>query len=139
MVKSYKVLGLLRRVLPSVHCPWAKKVLYITLVRFYCFTSLPSAVLICHLQLAPRKQRLQRWATKFILNHYVSNYRLCFLDLHLLYITIDGPLYPVLRKAIEHLSFITFCSDQTRSASHFKLRHTILFIFISPNFDTCLL
>ena len=39
IAKSYKVLGLLRRVLSSVHSPQAKKVLYISLVRsklLYC-------------------------------------------------------------------------------------------------------
>ena len=39
MAKSYKILGLLRKVFSSVHCHQAKKVLYISLVRsklLYC-------------------------------------------------------------------------------------------------------
>ena len=82
----------------SVQLPPAKKVLYIFLVRFHCFTSHPSAVLIFHFQLSPWKQRVQRRATKFILNNYVSNCRLCFRDIHLLYTAIDGPLRKVFER-----------------------------------------
>jgi hypothetical protein len=82
MAKSYRVLGLLLRVFSSVHCPQAKRVLYITLVRsklLYC-----SPIWRPHLLRDIKAlENVQRRATKFILNNYVSNYRLRLLDLHL--------------------------------------------------------
>ena len=101
MVKSYKVLGLLRRVFSSVHCPRAE-----TFSTYSWFFSLLYCSPICrpHLPftiLAPWKQRVQRRAIKFILNNYVSNCRLCLLDLNFLCITIEDPLYSVLRQVFE--------------------------------------
>ena len=82
MTKS-KVLGLLRRVFSSVYCPWAKKVLYVSLIRsklLYC-----SPIWRPHLLTDIKAlEDVQRRATKYILNNYDSNYRLRLLDLKLL-------------------------------------------------------
>jgi hypothetical protein len=63
-------------------CLQAKRVLYITLVRsklLYC-----SPIWRPHLLRDIKAlENVQRRATKFILNNYVSNYRLRLLDLHL--------------------------------------------------------
>ena len=78
--KSYKILGLLRRVFSSVNCVRAKKVLYLSLVRsklLYC-----SPIWRPHLLSDVRAlENVQRRATKFILNDSLSNYRLHLVNL----------------------------------------------------------
>ena len=97
-----KFLVYLEESFPLFNCPWTKKG---SLHNFGSFLLLYCSP-ICRPQfpftiLAPWKQRVQRRATKFILNNYVSNCRLCSLDLNFLYTTIEGPLYSVLRKVFE--------------------------------------
>ena len=81
--KSYKLLGLLRRVFSSVTCIRAKKVLYISLVQsrmLYC-----SSIWCPHLLTDIRAlENVQRRATKFILNDHLTNYRQCLVSLNLL-------------------------------------------------------
>ena len=47
MAKSYKIIGLLRRVFSSVHCHQAKKVLYISLVRSILLYCSPTGIAKC--------------------------------------------------------------------------------------------
>ena len=134
MAKSYKILGLLRRVFSSVHCHQAKKVLYTSLVRsklLYC-----SPIWRPHL-LSDIKalESVQRRATKFILNSYDSDYRLRLLNLQLLplmmILEINDILFFVksLKEPTDHFDisrFVTFCSGCTRLASNLKLKHGLV-------------
>ena len=81
--KSYKCLGLLRRVFSSASCVRAKRVLYLSLVQsklLYC-----SPIWRPHLLTYIRAlENVQRRATKFILNDFLSNYRFRLVNLNLL-------------------------------------------------------
>ena len=80
--KAYQILGLIRRTF-RVNCIEAKKQLYISLVRsqiMYCSQ-------ICRPQLIrdiTTLERVQRRATKFILNDYISPYNSRLQQLNLL-------------------------------------------------------
>ena len=133
MAKSYKVLGLLRRVFSSVNNARAKKVLYVSLVRsklLYC-----SPIWRPHL-LSDIKalESVQRRATKFILSNSEINYRLRLLHLKLLplmmVLEMNDVLFFVksLKEPTNHFDitkYVTFCSGRTRLASHLKLRHVL--------------
>ena len=130
-MKSYRVHGLLWKVFSSVHCPPGYKgSLYITLVGSKLLYCSP----IWHRRLLIHLENVQRRATDFILNNYVSNYRLRSLHLHLqplmMVLEIGDILFFVkcLKEPLAHFnifSFVTFCSGQTQSAMHFKLRQTL--------------
>ena len=131
--KSYKILGLLRRVFSSVNCVRAKKVLYLSLVRsklLYC-----SPIWRPHLLSDVRAlENVQRRATKFILNDSLSNYRLRLVNLNLLPLMMVFEINDIIFfiKCLKHpseyfdiLNYVTFCSSHTRSSTHFKLRHSL--------------
>ena len=83
--KAYKSLGLLRRVFKESHCPHTRKFLYISLVRsklLYC-SSLWRPHLLEDIELL---KKVQRRATKFILNDYTSDYKTRLGMLPLMYI-----------------------------------------------------
>ena len=83
IAQAYKVLGLIRRTFSMTHYPLAKAKLYITLVRSqltYC-TQLWRPHLIKDIF---NIERVQRHATKYILNDYVSDYKIRLLKLKLL-------------------------------------------------------
>ena len=134
MAKSYKVLGLLRRVFSSVYCPWAKEVLYPSFDQSYILYCSP--IWRPHLLTDIKAlENVQRCATKFILNSYDSNYRLRFHDLQLLplmmVLEINDILFFIksLKEPCDHFDisrFVTFCSGQTRSASYVKLKHVLV-------------
>ena len=131
--KSYKCLGLLRRVFSSASCVRAKKVLYLSLVR--------SKLLYCSPIWRPQLltdiralENVQRRATKFILNDYLSNYRFRLVNLNLLPLMMIFELNDIiffikcLKKPTEYfdiLNYVTFCSSRTRSSTYFKLRHSL--------------
>ena len=131
IAKSYKVLGLLRRVFSSVRCPQAKKVLYISLVRsklLYC-SPLWRPHLLSDIKAL---ENVQRRATRFILHNTHSNYRDRLVDLQLLplmmVLEINDIIFFIksLKEPADHFdisTFVSFSSSQTRLASHFKLRH----------------
>ena len=81
--KSYKILGLLRRVFSSVNCVRAKKVLYLSLVRsklLYC-----SPIWRPHLLSDVRALgKCAEKSYKFNLNDSLSNYCLRLMNLNLL-------------------------------------------------------
>ena len=84
-----------------------------------------------------RHQRVQRRATKFILNDYQSDYRQRFsklntLPLIMLFEINDIVFFIKCIKLKSHLNiliflynYVSFCSHHTRSSSHFKLRHSL--------------
>ena len=131
--KSYKMLDLLHRCFSKFHSPAVKKTLYLSLVR--------SQITYCSVILRPylikdivNFERIQRRATKFILNDYNSDYfsRLSKLELLPLMYTFD--LFDIVftLKSLKYPSpcfdirnFITFNTNQTHSLSHGKLIHQI--------------
>ena len=131
IAKSYKVLGLLRRVFSSVRCPQAKKVLYISLVRsklLYC-SPLWRPHLLSDIKAL---ENVQRCTTRFILHNTHSNYRDRLVDLQLLplmmVLEINDIIFFIksLKEPADHFdisTFVSFSSSETRLASHFKLRH----------------
>ena len=81
--KAYKMLGLLRRTFSTTIPVNSKKQLYISLIRsqfMYC-SVLWKPYLIKHIQ---QIERIQRRATKYILNDYTSDYKSHLLKLHIL-------------------------------------------------------
>ena len=131
IAKSYKVLGLLRRVFSSVHSPQAKKVLYLSLVRsklLYC-----SPIWRPHLLTDIKAlENVQRRASRFIVHNSILNYRHCLLNLHLLPLMMVLEIYDILffikslKEPTDYFDisrYVSFCSGQTRLSSHRKLRH----------------
>ena len=93
--KSYKLLYLLCRVISSVTCIRAKKVLYISLVRLrllYC-----SPIWHPHLLTDIRAlENVQRRATKFILNDHLTDYRQHLVSLNLLPLMMIFGIYDII-------------------------------------------
>ena len=82
MSRAYKCLYLLKRIF-NTHATASKKLLYISLVRsqlIYCSQLWRPYLLKDIITL----ERIQRRATKFILNDYQSSYRFRLVKLHLL-------------------------------------------------------
>ena len=129
--KAYRQLGLIRRTFSSSTSVRVKKLLYLSLVRSqitYC-----SQVWRPHLiKDITSLERIQRRATRLILNDFSSDYRTRLISLHLLplmylYELLDvmffvkcfkspDPSFPIW----DHVSFST---ASTRSASAAKLNH----------------
>jgi len=126
--KAYRMLGLLRHCFSQFQSVFAKRILYLSLVRsqvMYCSIVWRSS-LIKDIILV---ERIQRRATKFILNDHNSSYfdRLKKLNLlPLMYIfevlfTIKSLKYP--SSSFNITDYITFKNGFTRSSSSGKLNH----------------
>ena len=130
LAKAYKLLGRIRTVFASTYCPLAKKVLYIYLIRSkitYCSPVWRPYLLVDIRTL----ESIQRRATKFVLNDFHSSYchRLTELDLLplMMIFEINDILFFIkqLKSPSEHFNIstlVSFCSGQTRSATHFKMK-----------------
>ena len=130
LAKAYKLLGLIRRVFASTYCPLAKKVLYISLIRSkitYCSPVWHPYLLVDIRTL----ESIQRRATKFVLNDFHSSYRHRLTELHLLPLMLIFEINDILfflkqlKSPSEHFNIstlVSFCSGQTRSATHFKMK-----------------
>ena len=128
--KAYKQLGLIRRSF-TTNCVSAKKQLYISLVQsqlFYC-SQIWQPCLIQDILLL---ERVQRRATKYILNDYTSSYCARLLKLSMLPVMYIFELNDLLFfiKSIKNPSphfditkWIHLSSGVTRSSSHLKLAH----------------
>jgi len=129
--KAYKSFGLLQRIFRGSLSVYAKKLLYLSLVR--------SKVTYCSQILHPYLlkdiiifERLQRRATKFILNNYTDDYKKWLTNLKLLplmYLQFD--YYDISffinsnknpNLGFNILDYVSFCSGCTRSSSHNKLQ-----------------
>ena len=129
--RAYKTLGLLRRTFSQCINISTKRTLYIALVRsqlLYC-SPLWHPYLI---QDISALERVQRRATKYILNDYNSDYKTRLIKLNLLPLMYTFELCDILFfiKSIQNpsnhfniQSFITFSSHSTRSSSCNKLQH----------------
>ena len=131
--KAYKKLGLLRRTFSSAVSIWAKRSLYLTLVRsqlVYCSQIWrPSFV-----KDISSLERIQRRATKFILGDYTSSYKSRLLSLQLLPLMMVYELYDISfflksinlpTNSFNILNYIAFTSNSTRSSSFNKLVHPL--------------
>ena len=123
LAKAYKQLGLIRRTFSSSMSIRAKKILYLTLVRSqvtYC-----SQIWRPHLiKDITRLEKLQRRATKFILNDFSSDYKTRFTSLHLLPLMYLYELFDILffvksfkypDPSFQISNFVSFSSASTRS------------------------
>ena len=132
--RAYRMLGLIRRCFSSDLDPTTKLSLYISLVRSqltYC-----SQIWRPHLlKDISSLERIQRRATKFILQDFHSDYKSRLTSLHLLPLMMQLELYDIMfftnclkndrkSKTCVH-SYVTLSTSSTRSATHFKLKHSL--------------
>ena len=129
--KAYQMLGLIRRTF-KIDCVNAKKQLYIALVRSqfqYCST-LWRPQLIKDITMI---ERIQRRATKYILNDYNSSYKSRLQQLNLLPLMYNFELQDLLflikslKSPTDNFNihdYITFARGSTRSGLHQKLNHS---------------
>ena len=127
--KAYKKLGLLRRTFCSTNSIWAKKSLYLSLVRsqlVYCSQIWRPSLLKDIITL----ETIQRRATKFILGDYTSSYKSRLTKLHLLPLMMALELYDITffiksfkqpTHSFNILNFVSFNQNSTRSGTHCKL------------------
>ena len=140
LAKAYKSLGFIRHTFKSHGCIHSRKLLYIFLVRsklLFCW----KPYLLKHIQTF---ERLQRRATKYILNdyHMYTDYKSHLIRLNLLPITyiLDIADIMFLIKSLKNptdnfyiLNYVSFSNNQTRS-SNYKLKHTFISTNQSRNF-----
>ena len=131
--KAYKTLGLIRRSFSSAHNPSIKKILYLCLVRpqlTYCSQIWRPHFLKDILNL----EKVQRRATKYILNDFTSDYKSRLMELKILPLMMQLELNDMMffirclkepTEAFRVSSYVTFSSHSTRSSSHLKLHHTL--------------
>ena len=131
VAKAYKMLGLLRRTFGAFHSITTKKQLYLTLV---C-----SQLTYCSQLWRPQLtkditsfERVQRRATKFILNDYDSDYKSRLITLNVLPLMMRYELADILFfiKSLKNptanfniTDFVIFSCSSTRSSTHNKLQH----------------
>ena len=131
--KAYKHLGLLRRTFKDYSFVQTKKCLYLSLVRSqitYCSPLWRPYLIKDILSL----ERIQRRATKYILNDYVSDYKSRLVSLELLPLMMWYELMDIMffvksykqpTPRFDILKFFTISpSTSTRSSSRLTLRHT---------------
>ena len=133
LAKAYWILGLLRRSFSVSNSIATKKALYISLVR--------SIISYCSPVWRPQLkkdiiplEKLQRRASKFILNDFTSNYRERLLSLRLLPLMMLFELNDIMffirclkqpSSCLDIGSFVKFSSSVgLRSATHNKIIHT---------------
>ena len=139
--KAYKQLGLIRRSF-TTNCVSAKTQLYISLVRsqlLYCSQIWRP----CLIQDVLLLERVQRRATKYILNDYTSSYRARLLKLSILPLMYIFELNDLLFfiKSIKNPSphfditkWIHLSGGVTRSSSHLKPAHKYIKYNLSCHF-----
>ena len=130
--KAYKMLGLVRRTFSSANCVSAKRLIYISLVQsqlLYC-SPVWHPFLLSDIRCI---EKVQKRATRFIINDPTLGYKERLMNLNLLplmmYFEIADIIFMV--KCIKaptpyfNISdYVTFCSENTHSSIHLKLKHT---------------
>ena len=138
--KAYKMLGLVRRTFSSANCVSAKHLIYISLVRsqlLYCSPACIYGILSYYLHdiCCIEKLKVQKRATRFIINDPTLGYKECLMNLNLLplmvYFEIADIIFmvkcikaPTPYFNISDYSYVIFCSTNTRSSIHLKLKYT---------------
>ena len=130
--QAYKTFGLLRRTFCNCNSIHAKKLLYLSLVRpkfIYC-----SCVWHPHLiKDIVSLEKVQRRATKFILNDFSSDYKSTLLRLNLFRLMLLYEYYDIIfffkclkspSSSFNINNYVSFASSSTRSSANAKLLHT---------------
>ena len=131
--KAYKMLHLLRRVFSNAHCPQTKRSLYLSLVKSKLLYNSPvwRPQFIKDITII---ERIQRRATKYILNDYTSSYKIRLISLNLLPLMIQFELNDVMffvsclkhpTTAFNIYDYVSFSCHSTRSSKGLKLKHTV--------------
>ncbi len=140
--RAYRLIGLLRRTFKSVDSVLEKKRLYLSLIRsqlLYCSQVWRPQLIKDILML----EKVQRRATKFILNDYTSDYRARLVKLKLLplmyHLELNDILFCVksLKAPASHFDireYISFSTQSTRSGSHNRMCHSRSFSQLSHHF-----
>ena len=131
IARAYKILGLIRRTFSVSHYSLAKAKLYTTLVR----SQLTYCTQLWHPHLMKgilNIERVQRCATKYVLNDYVSDYKTRLFKLKLLPLMYFFELQDIM-FVVKSLKFptnnfnirdyISFGTTNTRLSSGHKLLH----------------
>ena len=129
--KAYKILGLLRRTFSSLGDITTKKRLYTSLVRSQLLYG-SQIWRPLHLKDINPIESVQRRATKYILNDYISDYRSRLVKLNLLPLTMLLEFNDIcfFIQSLKHISpsnsfniskYISFSQHHTRSGSFRKL------------------
>ena len=128
--KAYKMLGLVRRTFSSANCVSAKRLIYISLVRsqlLYC-SPVWHPFLLSDIHCI---EKVQKRATRFIINDSTLGYKERLMNLNLLplmmYFEIADIIFMVkctLTPYFNISDYVTFCSANIRSSVHLKLKHT---------------
>ena len=133
--QAYKVLGLIRRSLSTDVNIASKKIMYISLIRPHL--TYGSQIWRPHLiKDMIALERIQRRATKYILNDYSSDYKYRLLTLQLLPLMMEFEVYDIMffircfkdsssSDSFSVLSFIRFSRGTTRASSHLKMIHSL--------------
>ena len=134
--RAYKLLGLVRRSLSRSHHPNIKRILYISLIRsqltYILFTSWRPHLLKHIMSL----ERVQRRATKFILNDFSSDYKSRLVALQILPLMMQLEVNDIMffirclqspddSVSFSISSFVSFCTGSSRSSAHLKLKHSL--------------
>ena len=133
LCRAYKTLNLVRRSFSRGHSPQTKKIIYLSLIRSqltYC-----SQIWRPHLlKDIVALEKIQRRATKYVLNDYTSDYRSRLIALHILPLMMQLEVFDVMffirclkapTDAFNIYDHVTFHTSSTRSSTHLKLKHVL--------------
>ena len=128
---AYRILSLIRRIFITTHCPQNKRTLYLLLVR--------SRLMYCSPVWRPQFikdikviERVQRRATKFILDDYGSDYKGHLTSLNMLPLMMQFELNDIIffvsslknpTASFNIRNHVIFCSSTTRSSYALKPQH----------------
>ena len=131
--KAYNSLGMIRRAIPSNCSTALKRTLYLTLVR--------SQVTYCsqvwrpyHIRDTKALERLQRRATKYVLNNYQLDYKSRLISLNLLPLTLWMELQDILfflellknpPDNFNVLKYVCFIESSTRYSTAGKIKTSL--------------
>jgi len=122
----YRTLGLLRQTLSHLIDTSTKKVLYLALVRSQLLYWSPiwHPYVMCDITAL---ERIQRRATKYILNDYSSNYRTRLLNLNMLPLMYILMVFVTYFSLVQHPfninNYVSFYHYPTRSSTSNKLQN----------------
>ena len=133
LCRAYKTLNLVQCSFSRGHSPQTKKIIYLSLIR----SQLTYCSQIWHPHLLKDRvalEKIQRRATKYVLNDYTSDYRSRLIALHILPLMMQLELFDVMffiqclkapTDAFNIYDHVTFHRSSTRCSTHLKLKHVL--------------